>query len=60
MAVPKSKVSKARRNARRSNVWKISAPALIKCSQCGEFKLPHRVCGNCGYYKGMKVISKEA
>ncbi len=61
MAVPKRKVSKARRDKRRSQVWKLSAPAFSRCPQCGELKLPHRVCGNCGYYKGKEVIaSKEA
>lgn len=60
MAVPKSKVSRARRDKRRSNVWKLDAPALVKCTQCGEFKLPHKVCGNCGYYNGRAVIKKEA
>ena len=49
MAVPKGKVSSARQNKRRSNVWKLQAPALMKCPQCGEYKTPHRVCGNCGY-----------
>ena len=42
MAVPKRKVSSARQNKRRSNVWKLSAPALMKCPQCGEYKTPHR------------------
>ena len=60
MAVPKRKHSKARRDKRRSNVWKIEAPALIKCPQCGEFKLPHRVCKACGFYKNREVIKKEA
>lgn len=60
MAVPKRKHSKARRDKRRSNVWKISLPALVKCSQCGEFKTPHRVCKACGFYKGREVIKKEA
>ena len=59
MAVPKRKYSKARRDKRRSNVWKIQAPALMKCPQCGEFKLPHRVCKTCGYYKGREVIKIE-
>ena len=36
MAVPKGKVSSARQNKRRSNVWKLQAPALMKCPQCGE------------------------
>ncbi len=42
MAVPKRKVSRARRDKRRSNVWKLEAPALCKCTQCGELKLPHQ------------------
>lgn len=60
MAVPKAKVSKARRDKRRSNVWKLPMPALSKCTQCGELKAPHKVCPHCGYYKGVEVIKKEA
>ena len=60
MAVPKRKVSKARRDKRRSNVWKLKAPALVECPQCGELTLPHRVCKNCGYYNGRAVIKVEA
>ena len=52
MAVPKRKLSKARRDKRRSNVWKLQAPALCVCPNCGEFKAPHKVCGNCGMYNG--------
>lgn len=59
MAVPKSKISKARRNKRRSTVWKLSAPALMRCPQCGDFKVPHRVCGSCGYYNGREVVKKD-
>ncbi len=60
MAVPKRKTSKARKNKRRSNVWKIAAPELVRCPQCGEYKRPHRVCTACGYYNGRQVIVKEA
>ena len=60
MAVPKRKHSKARRDKRRSNGWKIEAPAIIKCPQCGEFKLPHRVCKACGFYNGREIIKVEA
>ena len=42
MAVPKRHLSKARRDKRRSNVWKLEAPTLVKCSNCGSFKLPHQ------------------
>ena len=60
MAVPKRKVSKARRDKGRSAVWKLSAPALSRCPNCGELKAPHKVCGSCGYYNGVEVIHKEA
>lgn len=60
MAVPKRRISKTRRDKRRSSVWKLSPPAFAKCSQCGELMVPHRVCGNCGYYKGREIIQKEA
>ena len=60
MAVPKRKTSKARKNKRRSNVWKIAAPTLVKCSQCGVLKLAHRMCKNCGYYNGREVVKIEA
>ncbi len=60
MAVPKRKVSSARQNKRRSNVWKLQPPALAKCPQCGSFKSPHRVCSTCGFYNGRKVVDKGA
>lgn len=59
MAVPSRRVSKARRDKRRSNVWKLKAPTLVKCSNCGELAVPHKVCGYCGYYKGKEVIKME-
>ncbi|MBQ3115130.1 MAG: 50S ribosomal protein L32 [Clostridia bacterium] len=59
MAVPKRRVSKERRDKRRAN-WKLSLPGLVKCPNCQEFKLPHRVCKSCGYYNGKEVIKKEA
>ncbi len=58
MAVPKKKTSKARRDSRRSSTWKLEAPALVKCKNCGEMNLAHRVCSNCGMYRGKVIISK--
>ncbi len=29
---------------------------LSVCSKCGEYKLPHRVCQNCGTYNERPVI----
>ena len=56
MAVPKAKTSKARRNTRRSAVWKLEMPAMSTCTNCGAIKAPHKVCKNCGFYKGVEVI----
>ena len=47
MALPKKKVSKARRNSRRAN-WKLSLPGVVECPKCKEPKLAHRVCKACG------------
>ncbi len=58
MAVPKKKVSKARRDKRRSSTWKLDTPNLVKCPKCGEYNLSHRVCANCGSYKGEEIIAK--
>jgi len=57
MAVPKRRVSSTRRDKRRSSVWKLSAPELMKCPQCNEYKRPHRLCKTCGFYKGREVIA---
>lgn len=59
MAVPKRKTSKARRDKRRSAVWKLNTPAMSKCDNCGSFKAPHKVCKNCGFYKGVKVLNLD-
>lgn len=58
MAVPKGKTSKARRDKRRAN-WKLVIPGMVKCPQCQEFMMPHRVCGSCGFYKGKQVVAKK-
>ena len=34
MAVPKGKVSKARRDKRRSSTWKLAVPGLVACPKC--------------------------
>ncbi len=59
MAVPKGKVSKARRDKRRSSNWKLTAPEITKCPKCGEPVLAHRVCKNCGCYAGKVILVKD-
>ncbi|MBQ1304968.1 MAG: 50S ribosomal protein L32 [Erysipelotrichales bacterium] len=47
MAVQQRRVSKTRKAKRRTH-YKLAAPTLVKCANCGEYKLPHRLCPNCG------------
>lgn len=54
MAVPKGKTSKAMKRKRRTHK-KLAVPGLNTCPNCGEFKLSHRICSNCGYYDGKQV-----
>ena len=37
----------------------VSAPGISTCPQCQEPKQPHRVCANCGTYKGKEVINSD-
>ena len=56
MAVPQNKVTKSRRNMRRSHDALVAAnPA--ECSNCGELKRPHHVCGACGHYDAREVVA---
>jgi len=59
MAVPKRKTSKSRKNKRRSH-HALAAPARGRCAQCGEPRMPHRVCRTCGFYDGAARIEIAA
>ncbi len=60
MAVPKCKVSKARRDKRRGSNWKLEVPGLVACPKCGELRMPHRACPACGSYDGREVVAVES
>jgi len=34
----------------------LKAGKLAKCSKCGAAAFPHRMCENCGFYKGREVV----
>ncbi|HEX2619277.1 MAG TPA: 50S ribosomal protein L32 [Phototrophicaceae bacterium] len=53
--LPKRKVSKGRRDRRRAHD-SLSLNHLIKCENCGEYHQAHRVCKNCGTYRGETVV----
>lgn len=59
MAHPKRKSSKTR-SAKRRTHYKVVAPTISICSNCGTSVLYHRVCNECGYYKGKLAIEKAA
>ncbi|PKO18324.1 MAG: 50S ribosomal protein L32 [Chloroflexi bacterium HGW-Chloroflexi-10] len=56
--LPKRKLSKGRRDRRRAHD-SIRAAVLVQCSNCGEMRLQHNVCPNCGHYQGREVIQVE-
>lgn len=53
--LPKRKLSKGRRDRRRAHDF-LTAKNLTQCENCGEMRLPHHVCPNCGHYQGREVI----
>jgi len=59
MATPKKKMSKSKRNMRRSHDA-LSASSYTECPKCGELVRPHHVCEACGYYNKKEVLVKKA
>ena len=58
MPNPKRRHSKTRRDKRRTHD-SLTTPAISKCAQCGDPKLPHRVCPTCGQYNGRQVVATK-
>ena len=59
MATPKKKMSKSKRDMRRSHDA-LSASSYTECPKCGELVRPHHVCEACGYYNKKEVLDKKA
>ncbi len=59
MAVPKRKTSRSKRDMRRANHDRVTAPQTIACPNCGDMMLPHRVCPACGQYKGRQIVAAK-
>ncbi|HEY6722886.1 MAG TPA: 50S ribosomal protein L32 [Polyangiaceae bacterium] len=59
MAVPKRRKTSSKRDMRRANHDKVSAPTIVGCPNCEAPMVPHRVCGSCGFYKGRSVLKTE-
>lgn len=59
MAVPRNRMSNARKNSKRAHHAK-KPKNPITCSNCSAPRLPHCICQSCGIYGDRTVISKEA
>lgn len=58
MAVPKKKVSKSRRDKRRSH-HALKAPAYVVDQDSGEYRRPHHIDLKTGMYRGREVIEPK-
>lgn len=56
MAVPQRRTSKTRKRLRRSHLA-LQETTLTTCKNCGAQIRPHRVCPECGFYRGRQVIT---
>lgn len=55
MAVQQNKVTRSRRNKRRSHDALVAGNPN-ECSNCGELVRPHHVCPACGHYDDREVL----
>lgn len=55
MAVPKKKISKSRRDMRRSHLA-LTAPTWVEDKESGEFRRPHHIDLKTGRYRGRQVL----
>ncbi|HYM64978.1 MAG TPA: 50S ribosomal protein L32 [Candidatus Sulfotelmatobacter sp.] len=55
---PKKRHSRQRQGKRRAAI-RLLSPKSILCPNCQTPILSHRVCKNCGYYKGKEIVHIE-
>lgn len=58
MIAPARKTSKGRKARRRASTFKVSKPGIVECPNCHDMMLAHRICKNCGFYKGTEIMAK--
>ncbi len=58
MPNPKRRHSKSRTSKRRAHDH-LTTRSTTVCPNCGAEILPHRVCLECGHYKGREVLEVE-
>lgn len=57
MTVPTKKLSTSRYKKRRYQKEKIKKIQFIKCKNCGAMIVSHRLCPECGFYKGKFITN---
>jgi len=57
-AVPFRRTSKTKKRMRRTH-YKLEAKGMTECPNCKTLIKPHRVCKECGFYDGEKVLSEK-
>jgi large subunit ribosomal protein L32 len=58
MGLPSKRRTKQQKRERSSHFALVSK-GLTTCEHCKRKILPHRVCPNCGYYRGRQVLKLE-
>lgn len=58
MAVPRNRMSNARKNSKRAHHAK-EPKQCTACTSCGTPRMSHRVCPSCGYYNQRLLINTE-
>ena len=58
-ACPKNKVSKLRGRTRRAHI-KVAPVSLRECPSCHTLMQAHKVCANCGDYKGVHIVDVKS
>lgn len=59
MAVPRNRLSNARKNSKRAHHAK-KPKLILKCANCGSPRLPHCSCQACDTYAGRSLAKKES
>ena len=58
MAVPRNRLSNARKNSKRAHHAKVPKQ-ISKCVNCGADRRPHFSCSSCGTYGAKKTAVSE-
>ena len=56
--LPVKKTSKSRTRARRAH-HALKPVNTVSCPQCGNAKLPHTACSNCGYVSSKVMLPRK-